>query len=127
MALRVILETYSPGGAKQLYWHLDPTRVSAMDENITLLEFCETELVFAEFVRLLVRLADIGTRRDLNLCDKLGASQRLEGFFKYIFMPALRTPYVPPVPTADEVSEKASDAGGSQTSEMLPPPSEKDP
>lgn len=110
-ALRVILEVASPGSVKALYWQLDPTQVTLSHEMISLLEFAESELIFPEFMRLLVRICDLGTRKDIQLCERLSAAVRFEGFVRHVFFPALRTPYVPP-PPADE-TEKGSDAARS--------------
>jgi len=110
-ALRLILEVASPGSVKALYWQLDPTRVTVNHETIALLEFAESELVFTEFVRLLVRMSDLGTRKDIPLCERLTAAVRFEGFVRHVFLPALRTPYVPP--TSTDETEKGSDAARS--------------
>lgn len=111
-ALRVILEVASPGTVKALRWHLESGRMSQSHETISLLEFMETELIFPEFVRLLIRISDLGTRKDFALCERLSAAARFEGFVRHIFFPALRTPYVPS-PPADETTEKGSDAARS--------------
>merc|ERR1719424_2153483 len=58
-ALRLLLEVASPGSVKALYWHLDPARVSINHETIGILEFMESELIFTEFVRLLIRMSDL--------------------------------------------------------------------
>merc|ERR1719199_250491 len=108
-ALRLILEVASPGSVKALYWHLDPAKVAINHESIGLLEFMESELIFTEFVRLLIRMSDLGTRKDIPLCERLTPVARCEGFFRHVFFPALRTPYESPTPAADE-AEKGSDA-----------------
>merc|ERR1719157_540723 len=100
-ALRIILEVASPESVKALYWMLDPARVPISHENISLLEFAETELIFTEFVRILLRVSDLGTRKDIPFCERLSATARFEGFLRHVFFPALRTPYVPPL-AADE-------------------------
>jgi len=107
-ALRVILETASPGSVKSLYWHLDPTRVQINHDTIGLLEFMETELIFTEFARLLIRMSDLGTRKDIALCERLSPAARFEGFVRHVFLPALRTPYVSPVPAEEKSSDNAS-------------------
>merc|ERR1712226_1105668 len=103
-----------------LYWQLHRSRV-LVDEHecIALLEFAETELVFTEFVRLLVRICDLGTRKDTALCERLNLAVRLEGFLRLVFFPALRTPYIPPPPPPPaEDPEKASD-GKADNNEAL--------
>jgi hypothetical protein len=118
-ALRLILECCSPGTCTSLYWHMDPARVSITHDTIGLLEFMESELIFAEFLRILIRMSDLGTRKDIPLCERLPAAMRFEGFLRHIFFPALRTPYVPPAPPADE-TEKGSDVARSAEAGEIP-------
>jgi hypothetical protein len=111
-AIRILLEVASPGSVKALRWQLDPIRALASDETIGLLEFMESELVFTEFVRLLIRISDLGTRKDIPLCERLTPPARFEGFVRHVFLPALRKPYVPPLPAVDD-TEKGSEAARS--------------
>lgn len=111
-ALRILLEVASQGTVKALRWHLDTARAVINDEAIGLLEFMESELIFTEFMRLLIRICDLGTRKDIPLCERLTAAARFEGFVRHIFLPALRKPYAPPLPPADE-TEKGSEAARS--------------
>lgn len=115
-AIRMILEVVSPGSVKALYWQLDPTRVALSHEIIALLEFVETELIFTEFARLLIRMSDLGTRKEIAFCERLSPAARFEGFVRHIFFPALRDPYVPPV-AVDEI-EKSSDVARSNDLEQ---------
>merc|ERR1719181_767730 len=94
-------------------------------ESISLLEFLESELIFPEFVRLLIRICDLGTRKDIPLCERLAAAVRFEGFVRHVFFPALRTPYVPP-PPADE-TEKGSDAARSNENGEAPLTTDREP
>lgn len=119
-ALRLILEVVSPGSVKALYWRLDPTRMTVTHEHIDLLEFAECELILTEFVRLLIRISDLGTRKDFALCERLPASVRYEGFLRHVFFPALRTPYTPPIP-ADETEKNQRDAAPPATVEEEKP------
>merc|ERR1712060_355932 len=59
-------------------------------------------MVFTEFLRLLVQIADLATSRDSALCDRLSLPKRFDAFLKHVFIPALRTPYSPPVVEMDD-------------------------
>jgi len=102
-----------------LHWQLSRSRVGPdAGDCITLLEFAESEMVFTEFVRLLVRICDLGTRRDVALCERMGPGLRLEGFFRLIFFPSLKAPYSPPSPPADVTENgSATDAENAETAE----------
>lgn len=106
-ALQLVIEVTSSQSVRALAWQLDSSDYHAMSERISLLEYMEMELVYSEFLRILVRIADLGTRRDLPLCDRLPLHTRFEGFLRYVFLPSLCNQYVPPRPPLKE--EKARD------------------
>lgn len=118
--LRIILEVASPSSVKNLYWQLNRARIALEDhECSTILEFVESELTFIEFLRLLLRICDLGTRKDIALCERLGPASRLEGFMKHIFLPALCSPYQPPAAPTEETEK--TDAVPASGNELLPP------
>mmetsp|Transcript_99613 Transcript_99613/g.175548 ORF Transcript_99613/g.175548 Transcript_99613/m.175548 type:complete len:1090 (-) Transcript_99613:79-3348(-) len=111
-ALRVLLEVAAPASVRTLLWQLGPQDAGILwEEHIPLLEFMENEMVFMEFVRMLLRMTDLGTRKDLAMCDRLSLPVRFEGFLRHVFLPALRAPYIPPAPEPEEKDEKASEVG----------------
>jgi len=61
-----------------------------------LLEYLETEMIYAEFERILVCLADRSL--PLEKRESLVPARVLEGFLQFVFLPALSCPYVPPKP-----------------------------
>lgn len=94
--LQISWETKAGFIAEPLSWHQDDAQ--PISENLSVLEYAETEIVFAEFVRLLVRMADLGTRTDPNLCKRFSFADRVEGFLRFVFLPSMRTPYTAPAP-----------------------------
>jgi len=57
-------------------------------------------------------MSDLGTRKEIALCERLSPAARFEGFVRHVFFPALRTPYTSPGPVGEE-TEKGSDAARS--------------
>jgi len=106
--LQLLSEVLSPSSLLQISWEtkqglitLEPTswqqdNIQPIAESLSVLEYLETEIVFPEFVRLLVRMADLGTRNDPNLCKRSSFADRVEGFLRFVFLPAVRTPYISP-------------------------------
>jgi hypothetical protein len=96
--LGVLAETMPPAHLPMVRWRCDPAvpGTTGREAWVSLLDYAESEVVFSEFQRLLVRVAELTSRRDGNLCAKFPASRRLEGFLQYVFLPSLRTPYAPP-------------------------------
>jgi hypothetical protein len=95
--LRLVAEVLSPQCLTALRWRLDPANFGPGDEFVSLLEFAEMELVFTEFLRLLVHVMDVGTSKDTVLCERWTRPRRFQSFMKHILLPALKTPYSPPV------------------------------
>merc|ERR1719230_2349729 len=94
--MRVLAEALSSHCMESIFWQLDPAVGGS--ERTSLLEYAETELVYAEFLRLLVLVADLGTSKDAELSAKVPLGQRFAGFVRHVLVPALSTPYVAPEP-----------------------------
>jgi len=108
--LKLVAEVLSPGALEELRWELNPERFRPGDESISLLEYVEMELVFPEFIRLLLQLADLGTFRDAALCERLSFPRRFEGFLRHVFLPSLEAPYAPPEPQPTRHSDASAEA-----------------
>merc|ERR1712039_1065610 len=77
-------------------------------------------MVFTEFLRLLVQITDLATSRDLLLCDRLSLPKRFDAFLKHVFLPALQTPYSPPVVEMDDkVTGNSDQELGSEDADEL--------
>jgi len=110
--MRSLAEVLSSHCMESICWQLDPAVSSS--ERTSFLEYAETELVYSEFLRLLVQVADIGTSKSA-LAVKVPLQRRFEGFVRHVLVPALSTPYVAPEPEAhrsqlDESAEADEDA-----------------
>jgi hypothetical protein len=102
-ALRFLSELWSPQSRARLCWEL-LREESPKDERVSLLEFMETELTFVEFSRLILRLVERHTEEAMSA---LPLHRRLEGFMRHVFLPALKVPYVPPIPPPAPMQEPA--------------------
>lgn len=103
--LRIISEVLHPDSLEMLRWEVDALDPNLHQEGVGCLEYAETELVFQEFMRFLVRMADMKTTQHMSLGDQLPLHLRVDGFLRYVFVPALQTPYVPPTTQGDEAAE----------------------
>merc|ERR1711924_314931 len=79
-----------------------------------LLDYVETELIFTEFLRFVVGLAELIVQWDT---EQQSASWRFETFMRKIFLPALKTAYVPPVLPKEEEEEATPDQDTSAAEE----------
>eukprot|EP00933_Yihiella_yeosuensis_P016347 TRINITY_DN14002_c0_g1_i1.p1 TRINITY_DN14002_c0_g1~~TRINITY_DN14002_c0_g1_i1.p1 ORF type:complete len:1185 (+),score=271.31 TRINITY_DN14002_c0_g1_i1:52-3606(+) len=116
--LTIICQSYSPASLETLRWEIIGTDVDEweeakppiVDERITILEFLETELVFAEFLRTLFLIADLTTKRDIKWARGVTIAYRVEGFLRHIVAGHLQhgTCYVPKeeVPPVDTKGKK---------------------
>lgn len=95
-ALRWMAEVLSPSCLRMIRWEVGWADAGPSNEQVSALDYAETELVFAEFLRLLVQVADHGTRRHVELCEKLSLAKRFDAFLREVFLPALTVPYKPP-------------------------------
>lgn len=86
----------SEGSLDKVFWELNSERFRPGDESISILEYVETEIVFAEFLRLLLLVVNEATAMDSAGCGRLPLLKRFEGFLKFVLFPALETPYAPP-------------------------------
>jgi hypothetical protein len=96
--LKLVAEVMSPEALQLVRWQLHPSdgQSSGKDSCLPILEYLESELVFAEFVRLFLQLADLVTHRDADLCTRLSLPKRFEGYLRYVLFPAFRNRYKPP-------------------------------
>merc|ERR1712232_118850 len=92
--LRIITGVLSPASVANIQMQLDPADCTPRVEAVTLLEYLETELIYAEFERILVCLADRSLPPEKH--ESLVPARILEGFLQFVFLPALSHPYMPP-------------------------------
>jgi len=102
--LNLISEVLSPQGRTELQFDVDPSTTSPVDERVSMFEFAEMEMVFSEFLRLLLRASETCLRSDPLLMERLSPAARLDGFLRHVFLPSLQNPYVAPLPTHDELN-----------------------
>jgi len=76
-------------------------QVAPLDEQVSVFDYVESEVVFTEFLRVVVQMAELGTKRNLTLTERLPLARRLDLFLWHVFLPLLRTRYTPP-PEEDE-------------------------
>merc|ERR1711988_2057455 len=93
--MRLFAEVLAPESRDKLRWQLENTDQGPNCERVSMLEYAETELVFSEFLRVLVRIADTGSSVDPIICERLSLPKCFEGFMKYVFIPGLAKPYPP--------------------------------
>lgn len=89
--LRVLAQVLPPASLSTLQWTLpDMSNSPKQPEEshpealTTLLEYMETELVFAEFLRLMVLLAEHTTKKYAKWCENIPQNKRLESFLHHV-------------------------------------------
>lgn len=112
--IRITSEMISPNSRTDLQWMLDNRELVQADERVSLLDYVETELIFTEFLRFVVGLAELIVQWDT---EQQSASWRFETFMRKIFLPALKTAYVPPVLPKEEEEEATPDQDTSAAEE----------
>jgi hypothetical protein len=105
--ISLLAEVASPESSRALRWQVNSAEDQDVSDLISLLEYSEVEVVYSEFLRLLVAMADMGTSRDHLLRERFPLSKRFDAFMRHIFLPALHNPYTPP-PPVDHVPEESS-------------------
>eukprot|EP00439_Symbiodinium_sp_Y106_P007655 s5214_g1.t1 len=105
--LRILAQVFSPPVMETLHWELDNLKeASGLDENVSILEFMETEVTFAEFMRLLFLMAEFTTRRDYKFCRSVSLTTRLDVFLKNVITFCQKGgKYVPPDTSASAAGE----------------------
>lgn len=99
-ALKLLAEVLSPDSRDKIKLLPDDSSLFAKEECVCLLDYVETEVIYTEFVRFLLRLAEEKTNH--TVMEKMHLHERFEAFLKYIFLPARRVPYAPPAPEVEE-------------------------
>mmetsp|Transcript_106233 Transcript_106233/g.298759 ORF Transcript_106233/g.298759 Transcript_106233/m.298759 type:complete len:1017 (-) Transcript_106233:111-3161(-) len=97
--LRVVSSTATPTSVENIRVRLNPDAETPCDEYVSLLEYAEAELIYAEFERLFVCLADLVLGQCQDYIARLPLTTKVESFLRYVFVPALKTPFKPPPPT----------------------------
>jgi len=111
-ALRIMTQVLTPSSLELLQWHSEQdgaTEVpnNEIDEHVTILEFVESEIVFAEFLRFWFLMAELTTRRDYKFCRSIPLTTRLDLFLRTVISYCqLGHRYVVPDPNPYVVSEK---------------------
>jgi len=112
--MRIVAEVMSPESVGALRWQLPgpgcplPEDCGAA-ELVPVLEFLEGELIFPEFLRLLIKVADYGSRSNSVLSEAALAS-RFECFMRHVFLPSLQAPYASPRLRRERAAEAAAAA-----------------
>lgn len=119
---RLLSEVSAPSTVESLKWALDPDESHLWDECVSAVEYAESEVIFPEFLRFLVRLAEQGTLTDPALCERVSVARRFDGFLRHVFVPALRSQYVPPEPLLEEEPGTPEDASATEDYLLGPPP-----
>jgi len=98
--LRILTQSLSPSSLEMLRWEIEQTPIDdqVVDERVSVLEFMETEVVFAEFLRFFFLLAELSTRRDSKFCRGLTMQTRLDTYIRGMLLTHLQsgTRYTPP-------------------------------
>ncbi|CAJ1378162.1 unnamed protein product [Effrenium voratum] len=105
--IRILAQVLSPASLDLLRWQSEKDEekqeVTAFDEHVSILEFVESEVVFAEFMRFLFLMAELTTRRDYKFCRSVSLTTRLDLFLRnVIFHCQARSRYLPPDPPGDK-------------------------
>eukprot|EP00931_Biecheleriopsis_adriatica_P026363 TRINITY_DN16053_c1_g1_i1.p1 TRINITY_DN16053_c1_g1~~TRINITY_DN16053_c1_g1_i1.p1 ORF type:complete len:1165 (-),score=300.95 TRINITY_DN16053_c1_g1_i1:47-3541(-) len=114
--LRILAQTLSPSSLELLHWELEADlEGSLVDDRISILEFMEAELVFAEFMRFVFLLAELTTRRDSKFCRSTPMTTRLNLFIRSMVLAHLQSGsvYSPPEPlevAPPRLGEKGAEA-----------------
>eukprot|EP00930_Biecheleria_cincta_P095731 TRINITY_DN87667_c0_g1_i1.p1 TRINITY_DN87667_c0_g1~~TRINITY_DN87667_c0_g1_i1.p1 ORF type:complete len:1103 (+),score=193.86 TRINITY_DN87667_c0_g1_i1:74-3382(+) len=123
--IRILSQTLSPSGLDNFRWDLESSSEDPppVDERVTILDFMETEVTFAEFTRCIFLLAELTTRRDSKFCRSLPLQERLETWMKSVFLSHLQggTRYVPP----GSAPSPLSGPGDKSAKPAEPPPEAK--
>jgi hypothetical protein len=93
-ALRIITGVLSSASLANIKMQLDPNDMAPNVDAATLLEYLETELIYSEFERMLMCLADRSLPFEIR--ERMVPAKVLEGYLQFVFLPALSSPYVPP-------------------------------
>merc|ERR1712190_480372 len=94
--LGLLTEVLLPESLAKLCWTLRDAGLPK-DEHVALLDYLETELTFAEFLRILLRITERATKPAV-FSGPLPLHRRVEDFLEHVLFPALSKPYVPPEP-----------------------------
>jgi hypothetical protein len=105
--LRIITGVLSPASVANIRMRMDPDDMTPSPDTVTLLEYLETELIYAEFERVLLCLADRALPFESRA--RLFPARVFEGFLQFVFLPALSSSYVPPPQAESARGATASD------------------
>eukprot|EP00929_Paragymnodinium_shiwhaense_P118893 TRINITY_DN90795_c0_g1_i1.p1 TRINITY_DN90795_c0_g1~~TRINITY_DN90795_c0_g1_i1.p1 ORF type:complete len:1298 (+),score=324.29 TRINITY_DN90795_c0_g1_i1:109-4002(+) len=118
--LRILMEVLPPASLNHLRWSCKGAE-NPTEEQVPLLEFIETELTFAEFRRVLMRIADEQTQAhissDIEVVQKMALHMRVDGFLRHVFLPALQEPWVPPAPVEEPAAPESRNPSGKSAQE----------
>lgn len=112
-ALRIMAQVLAPSSLEMLRWHSgqDGAEVHEIDEHVSILEFVESEVVFAEFLRFWFLMAELTTRRDYKFCRGISLTSRLDLFLRTVISHCqIGNRYMPPDTSPPVVSEKPEKA-----------------
>jgi len=111
-ALRILAQVLAPSSLEMLQWQSgQDVEAPEIDEHVSILEFVESEIVFAEFLRFWFLMAELTTRRDYKFCRGISLTSRLDLFLRTVISHCqVGQRYIPPDPSAYAVSEKPEKA-----------------
>eukprot|EP00441_Pelagodinium_beii_P016259 CAMPEP_0197658096 /NCGR_PEP_ID=MMETSP1338-20131121/45026_1 /TAXON_ID=43686 ORGANISM="Pelagodinium beii, Strain RCC1491" /NCGR_SAMPLE_ID=MMETSP1338 /ASSEMBLY_ACC=CAM_ASM_000754 /LENGTH=1144 /DNA_ID=CAMNT_0043234607 /DNA_START=73 /DNA_END=3508 /DNA_ORIENTATION=+ len=138
--LRMLSQSLSPSSLEMLRWEIEPTPPpddDAVDTRVSVLEFMETEVVFAEFLRFFFLLAELTTRRDSKFCRGLTIQTRFDTYMRGMllthlqagtrYMPPEAPAPVPPAPVKAETAKPKVDDEDAEDQEEAPAVDEEKP
>jgi len=84
---------------ERVQWMSLPT-----DEQFPMLEYVETDLVYAEFLRLLLQMMERGMRPFPATVERTALPRRFHAFLQHVLLPALAARREPPQPEPQELA-----------------------
>lgn len=109
-ALRIFSQVLAPSSLELLQWHAEQDgakEAPELDERVSILEFVESEIVFAEFLRFMFLMGELTTRRDFRFCRSISLTARLDLFLRTVISHCqIGSRYAPPEPSPLAISEK---------------------
>lgn len=124
-AVKLLTEICSPPSLKKLRFDVALDKDNSVDECVSLLDYVETECVFIEFLRLLLRISDEKTNF-IAVGEKFTSIERFACFLEHTFLPSLKKPYAAPVKPTEEPVEKEGEASGDPPDDGEPKESPKE-
>lgn len=102
--IKYLTEMCSTTSLSKLRLEVPPDVDNSSNEYVSLLDYVETECVFIEFQRLLLRISEAKTLNAPSV-EKYKLTEKFDAFLEHIFLPSMKKPYAPPVLAGEEQAE----------------------